>query len=145
MDTPYQVIDLDLPYNILLGRPWIHNMQVVPSTYHQCLKFPYEGHKITIRGDSQPFQYCKMLEGTHTYRCPLNHSTPLLNPFIDHVASTSTRTPPKIKIIKDGPREYRFEDVLVVGRLPLSPKSYGKPIEIKKEIKPTLKCKKTIF
>ena len=32
-----------------------------------------------------------------------------------------------------------------MGRLPLSPKSYGKPIEIKKEIKPTLKCKKTIF
>lgn len=127
VDTPYQFIDLDLPYNILLGQPWIHNMQAIPSTCHQCLKFPYEGHEITIRGDSQPFQYCKMLEGTHTYHCILNHFAPLPKPSTDHVASTSTRTPPNIKIIEDGLGEYRFEDFLVVGRLPLSPKSYGKP------------------
>lgn len=42
-DTIFQVLDIDLAYNILLGRPWIHEMQVVPSTYHQCLKFPYNG------------------------------------------------------------------------------------------------------
>lgn len=35
-----QLLDKDLTYNILLGRPWIHEMQAVPSTYHQCLKFP---------------------------------------------------------------------------------------------------------
>jgi hypothetical protein len=27
-------------YNIILGRPWIHDMKVVPSTYHQCVKLP---------------------------------------------------------------------------------------------------------
>jgi hypothetical protein len=26
MDVTCQVLDLDLPYNILLGRPWIHGM-----------------------------------------------------------------------------------------------------------------------
>lgn len=29
-----QVLEKELTYNILLGRPWIHKMQVVPSTYH---------------------------------------------------------------------------------------------------------------
>lgn len=33
-DTMCQVLDIDLTYNILLGRPWIHEMQAVPSTYH---------------------------------------------------------------------------------------------------------------
>lgn len=46
-DTIYQVLDIDLSYNILLGRPWIHEMQAVPSTYHQCLKFPYNGQEIS--------------------------------------------------------------------------------------------------
>ncbi|XP_070035356.1 uncharacterized protein [Nicotiana tomentosiformis] len=34
-----------------MGRPWLHEMKVVPSTYHQLLKFPTpEGIK-HIRGD----------------------------------------------------------------------------------------------
>lgn len=30
----YQVLDLKLSYNILLGRPWIHDMKIFPFTYH---------------------------------------------------------------------------------------------------------------
>lgn len=33
-ETTCQVLDLDLPYNILLGQPWIHALKVVASTYH---------------------------------------------------------------------------------------------------------------
>lgn len=51
-DTLCQVLDLNLSYNILLGRPWIHKMQAVPSFYHQCVKFPHEGKEITIIADS---------------------------------------------------------------------------------------------
>lgn len=40
-NTFYQVLDCDLAY-IMLGRPWIHDMKVVPCKYHQCLKFPYD-------------------------------------------------------------------------------------------------------
>jgi hypothetical protein len=47
-NTFCQVLDQDFSYNILLGHPWIHDMQAVPSTYHQCLKFPYDGQEITI-------------------------------------------------------------------------------------------------
>ncbi|XP_070049586.1 uncharacterized protein [Nicotiana tomentosiformis] len=39
-ETKFHVIEGDMRYNALLGRPWIHNMRVVPSTLHQVLKFP---------------------------------------------------------------------------------------------------------
>ncbi|XP_016450673.1 uncharacterized protein LOC107775461 [Nicotiana tabacum] len=38
--TLFEVVDSDMGYNVILGRPWIHEMRVVPSTYHQLLKFP---------------------------------------------------------------------------------------------------------
>lgn len=37
-------------------------MQVVPSTYHKCLKFPFNDHEFTIVGDSNPFQYCNIVK-----------------------------------------------------------------------------------
>jgi len=33
-ETCCQVLDIDLPYNIILGHPWIHALKPVPSTYH---------------------------------------------------------------------------------------------------------------
>ncbi|XP_059316492.1 uncharacterized protein LOC132067311 [Lycium ferocissimum] len=33
------VIDAKTSYNMLLGRPWIHENKVVPSSYYQCLKY----------------------------------------------------------------------------------------------------------
>nr|XP_016513058.1 PREDICTED: uncharacterized protein LOC107830089 [Nicotiana tabacum] len=49
--TPFEVVDGDMGYNVIFGRPWIHEIRVVPSIYHQLLKFPTpEGIK-QIRGD----------------------------------------------------------------------------------------------
>ncbi|XP_070035311.1 uncharacterized protein [Nicotiana tomentosiformis] len=49
--TLFKVVDGDIGYIIILGRPWLHEMKVVPSTYHQLLKFPNpEGIK-QIKGD----------------------------------------------------------------------------------------------
>ncbi|XP_070005841.1 uncharacterized protein [Nicotiana sylvestris] len=39
-DTKFQVVEMDMAYNMILGRPWIHEMDVVPSTLHQIIKFP---------------------------------------------------------------------------------------------------------
>ncbi|XP_016490082.1 uncharacterized protein LOC107809901 [Nicotiana tabacum] len=38
--TLFKVEDGDMGYNIILGRPWLHEMKAVPSTQHQLLKFP---------------------------------------------------------------------------------------------------------
>ncbi|XP_070043129.1 uncharacterized protein [Nicotiana tomentosiformis] len=49
--TLFKVVDGDTCYNIILGRPWLHEMKVIPSTYHKLLKFPTpEGIK-HIKGD----------------------------------------------------------------------------------------------
>ncbi|XP_070039676.1 uncharacterized protein [Nicotiana tomentosiformis] len=37
--TLFEVVDGDMGYNIILGRPWLHEMKAMPSTYHQLLKF----------------------------------------------------------------------------------------------------------
>jgi len=42
-----EVIDRNLDYNILLGRPWIYAMAVVVSTYFRKIAFPFQG-EITI-------------------------------------------------------------------------------------------------
>ena len=52
-DILFQIVDVGpLANNILLGRPWIHDMQVVSSTYHQCVKFPYNRIEICIPVDN---------------------------------------------------------------------------------------------
>ncbi|XP_048596410.1 uncharacterized protein LOC106364989 [Brassica napus] len=50
----FSVICAKAPYNAILGTPWLHSMKAVPSTYHQCVKFPgKDGKTQTIRGDQQ--------------------------------------------------------------------------------------------
>ena len=39
-ETRFNVIDWKSAYNTILGRPWIHEMKAVPSTYHQTMKLP---------------------------------------------------------------------------------------------------------
>nr|XP_009605952.1 uncharacterized protein LOC104100431 [Nicotiana tomentosiformis] len=39
----FEVVDGEMGYNIILGKPWLHEMRDVPSTYHQLLKFPTPG------------------------------------------------------------------------------------------------------
>ncbi|KAG7599500.1 Reverse transcriptase domain [Arabidopsis suecica] len=50
-----EFIAFDRPaaYNIILGTPWIYQMKAIPSTYHQCVKFPTPAGIGTIRGYNQ--------------------------------------------------------------------------------------------
>ncbi|XP_070025245.1 uncharacterized protein [Nicotiana sylvestris] len=46
-NAKFHVIEGDMRYNALLGRPWIHCMRAVRSTLHQMMKFPTkEGRKM---------------------------------------------------------------------------------------------------
>ena len=47
----FQVIKLDSPYNMLLGRPWLYAASAVTSTLPQRLKFPSEDLMITIMAE----------------------------------------------------------------------------------------------
>ncbi|KAG7552073.1 Integrase catalytic core [Arabidopsis thaliana x Arabidopsis arenosa] len=49
----FVVFDKPAAYNIILGTPWIYQMKAVPSTYHQCIKFPTPSGVGTIRGSQE--------------------------------------------------------------------------------------------
>ncbi|XP_013662211.1 uncharacterized protein LOC106367066 [Brassica napus] len=36
----FAIVSTKAPYHAILGTPWLHSMQAVLSTYHQCVKFP---------------------------------------------------------------------------------------------------------
>ena len=61
----FQVLYGLSPYNIILGRPWIHRMRAVPSTFHQCIRFPTpEGIK-EIRGNQATSRSCYLTSHKH--------------------------------------------------------------------------------
>ncbi|XP_060182361.1 uncharacterized protein LOC132612029 [Lycium barbarum] len=49
--TKFYVIDGEMRYNTLLGRPWLHIMRALPSTLHQMLKFPTSEGVNIIHGE----------------------------------------------------------------------------------------------
>lgn len=52
----FHVIDSQMSYHLLLGRPWIHRYKVVPSTYQECLKAIWRGKNVYINATGIPFQ-----------------------------------------------------------------------------------------
>ena len=48
--TEFYVVDVE-SHNAILGRPWLHMMKVVPSTYHQLVRYPTSTGTTDIRGD----------------------------------------------------------------------------------------------
>jgi hypothetical protein len=52
------VVDLPSPHNIILGRPWLHMMRAVPSTYHQLERYPIPAGTADIRSDQGVSRSC---------------------------------------------------------------------------------------
>ncbi|KAJ9167500.1 hypothetical protein P3X46_022148 [Hevea brasiliensis] len=50
-NVTFQVMNIEPAYTMLLGRPWIHSANAVPSTLHQRIKYIMDGKIITIRGE----------------------------------------------------------------------------------------------
>ena len=48
----FRVLNIASCFNMLLGRPWIHNIEDVPSSLYQKVQFPHEGAIVTIYGDT---------------------------------------------------------------------------------------------
>ena len=45
----FQVLNIALCFNMLLGRPWIHDIEVVPSSLYQKVWFPHKGAIVIVR------------------------------------------------------------------------------------------------
>lgn len=113
-------------------------MQVVQSTYHLCLKFPFNGMEVTIHVNPQPFVYYRALEASfphsHYYlgvemgapqassSCP---SSNMLSTTLSIPSSASDATITKVQIIDKGCGEYEMHTTLNVATMPSSPHIYG--------------------
>ena len=122
-------MDLSLQFNILLGWPWLQLMKVVPSTYHQCLKFTHQGIELTIHFDPEPFTYFNAIESynNHCPRIEISTAIPSSsNNFHDpHTILTSTFS--TIQINHQGCGEYNLTNAFAVGPLHLDPHTQGHP------------------
>ncbi|KAL0362105.1 UNVERIFIED_CONTAM: hypothetical protein Scaly_1165700 [Sesamum calycinum] len=55
----FHVIDVKTSYNMLLGRPWLHENAVVPSTWQQCFKYCCNNTVKKVLSDNKPFTEVK--------------------------------------------------------------------------------------
>jgi hypothetical protein len=53
--TRFHVVNSEVPYHVLLGRPWLHKHKLISSTYHQCVKGRLNGKPIRIAANPSPF------------------------------------------------------------------------------------------
>ncbi|XP_077222001.1 uncharacterized protein LOC143855830 [Tasmannia lanceolata] len=50
-EVEFQVLDIKASFLLLLGRPWLYKVGVIPSSLHQKLKFIRNNRVITVKGD----------------------------------------------------------------------------------------------
>lgn len=54
LQTLIHVMPGNLSYNLLLGRPWVHAMNAIPSTLHYLVKYVYNNKVYTIKVGPHP-------------------------------------------------------------------------------------------
>ncbi|RDX80768.1 hypothetical protein CR513_38633, partial [Mucuna pruriens] len=52
-DITFQVMDIQLAYSCLFGKPWIHASRAVPSSLHQKVKFIVDQQLISVMGEKE--------------------------------------------------------------------------------------------
>ncbi|XP_028096646.1 uncharacterized protein LOC114296543 [Camellia sinensis] len=67
VSTEFTVINTPFPYNVILGRPWLHAIRAVPSTLHQLLRFLTEHGIEEVREDQMQTKNCSMAAMKFTY------------------------------------------------------------------------------
>ena len=48
VEVDFIVIDAFSPYTAIMGRPWLHSLGAVSSTFHQKVKYPSRGQVLEI-------------------------------------------------------------------------------------------------
>jgi hypothetical protein len=54
----FVVVDIEAPFNTILGRTWLGAMKAVSSTFHQKLKFVCDEGVVTVRGSQSSAREC---------------------------------------------------------------------------------------
>ncbi|XP_026384081.1 uncharacterized protein LOC113279618 [Papaver somniferum] len=61
-EITFCVVDVESPYNALIGRSWLHGILWVASTFHQCIKFPLPQGVGAIRGATNEGKTCHEID-----------------------------------------------------------------------------------
>ncbi|XP_026451462.1 uncharacterized protein LOC113351741 [Papaver somniferum] len=61
-NTRFCVVDAPSPYNVIMGRLWVHRLRGITSTYHHYLRFPTPMGEMEIKGDQQDARLCNLAE-----------------------------------------------------------------------------------
>ena len=51
-------MDVEAPYNAIMGRNWLGEIKAVASPFHQKLKFPSDKGIVEVRGDQEQARMC---------------------------------------------------------------------------------------
>lgn len=62
ISTKFEAVYSKLSYNIILGWPWIHDIEGIPSTLHMRLKFAFQEEVHTILTDPEPYALCNAID-----------------------------------------------------------------------------------
>ena len=52
------VVNTFSPYTTIMGRPWLHSLGAVSSTFHQKVKYPSGGQMLEIVGSQSMARQC---------------------------------------------------------------------------------------
>lgn len=66
-EAQFDVIDAETSYKALLGRPWLHENLVVPSTLHQCMKYIKDDEQRRIDDDIAEDKLSNALDVSSNY------------------------------------------------------------------------------
>ena len=58
LNVQFSVVQDLSPFNVILGRTWLHYMKVIPSTYHQMVSFLTEDGQIDLYGSQLAARQC---------------------------------------------------------------------------------------
>ncbi len=94
-------------------------MRVVPSTYHQCIKFPFNGIEVVVPSDKS-----MSINTLSTNKTLVPHNCSYHEPTLSLMECEQ-----KMKMMSLGMGEHPLDSVVV---LPTYPQSYGKPSTKKK-------------
>ncbi|OVA05075.1 hypothetical protein BVC80_13g7 [Macleaya cordata] len=91
IEVHFLVMNIDDNFNLLLGRPWLHQNNVVASTAHQKVKFPHKGKIIVIFSDNDEAQEMANSKGKNAA------------PVIEPVRTLCNYTEEAINVLQAGP------------------------------------------
>ncbi|GKV17025.1 hypothetical protein SLEP1_g27583 [Rubroshorea leprosula] len=132
-DLTFQVMNIELAFNMLLGRPWIHMAGAVPSTLHQKLKYIVGNSLVMVNGEkdyaihkatSVPYVEVDSQNQEATY-----HSMEFVSTI--YVAEGTVLRTPDLSRVSKGVAKVMLENHFEVGKgLGIGLQGIEEPIEV---------------